>query len=46
MRNFFAILGVIMWPDHALDGVLEDEIGQLVAREESAGQCSTICGDD
>ena len=46
MRDFFAIFEVIVWPDHALDGVLEDEIRQLIARKEGASQCSAICGDD
>lgn len=46
MRNFFAIFEVVVWSDHALDGVLEDKIRQLIARKEDARQCSAICGDD
>ena len=35
-----------MWSDYALDGVLEDEIRQLIAGEQGASQGSAICGDD
>ena len=46
MWNFFAIFGVIVWSNHSLDGVLEDDISQLIAGKQDASQGSAICGKD
>ena len=36
MRCFRALFRVVLGSDHALDGFLEDEVGDLVARHERA----------
>ena len=46
MRDFFAIFEVVMWSDYAFNGVLKDEICQLIAREEGTSQGSAICSDN
>ena len=46
MRHFFAVFRVVLWANDALDGVLKHEIGDLIAREEGAGQGSTVCSQD
>lgn len=46
MRNFFAIFRIVVWSDYAFDGVLENEIRQLVAGEQDTDQGSAICGEN
>lgn len=36
MRCFRALFRIVLRPDHAFDGILEDEVGDLVARHECA----------
>ena len=46
MGNLLAIFRVILRPNDALDCFLEDQVGQLVAGKERAGQRSAICCKD
>ncbi len=46
MRNFFTLFRIVRRPYHAFDGILEDEVGQLVAGEEGADKCSAVCRED
>lgn len=39
-------LRVVSGTDNALDGVLEDQIGDLVARQQGPRQCAAVDGDD
>ena len=44
--DFRARLRVVGGADDALDRVLEDEVGELVAGEEGAGQGAAVGGED
>lgn len=43
LRAGFLVVG---GPDDALDGVREDEVGELVAGEEEAGEGAAVGGED
>lgn len=46
MTDFGAWLWVVVWAYYALDRMIEDNIGQLIAGQKSACQCSTVGCDD
>lgn len=46
MARLGAGLRVVVRPDDALDGVAEDEVGDLVAGEEVAGESAAVDGYD
>lgn len=46
MRLLSRRLLVLLWPDDALDGVFEHEVGDLVAADERAGEGAAVDGYD
>ena len=46
MANLGTWFRIIVRPYYALDGLAQNEVGQLVAGKESTGQGSAVCGKD
>ncbi|KAL9099241.1 MAG: hypothetical protein Q9163_005232 [Psora crenata] len=46
VSDLFAVVGIITGPNDAFDGVLEDKVRELIARQEVAGQRSAVCCED
>lgn len=46
MADFGAELRVVWWPYNALDCLTKYKVGKLIAGQHSAGQCSSVSGED
>ena len=45
MSDFFAVVWIVGRADDALDRVLQDQVGDLVAREQRTREGAAVCGD-